>query len=50
MSLLDDYDALLLDLDGTVYRGEEPIPGVDGAVEAARTRQVTVRFVTNNAS
>lgn len=50
MSLLDDYDALLLDLDGTVYRGEEPIPGVDGAVEAARKQQVTVRFVTNNAS
>jgi HAD superfamily hydrolase (TIGR01457 family) len=50
MSLLDDYDALLLDLDGTVYRGEAPIPGVDGAVEAARKQQVTVRFVTNNAS
>jgi glycerol 3-phosphatase-2 len=50
MSLLDDYDALLLDLDGTVYRGEEAIPGVDRAVEAARNQHVTVRFVTNNAS
>jgi HAD superfamily hydrolase (TIGR01450 family) len=50
MSLLDDYDALLFDLDGTIYRGEEPIPGADRAVEAAHQANTTVRFVTNNAS
>jgi HAD superfamily hydrolase (TIGR01457 family) len=50
MSLLDDYDALLFDLDGTIYRGEEPIPGADRAVEAGHRANVTVRFVTNNAS
>lgn len=50
MSLIDDYDALLLDLDGTVYRGEEPVPGADRAVDAARRNSVKVRFVTNNAS
>jgi len=50
MSLLDDYDALLFDLDGTIYRGEEPIPGADRAVAAARDAATTVRFVTNNAS
>jgi glycerol-1-phosphatase len=50
MSLLDDYDALLLDLDGTVYRGEEPVPGAGDAVSVARQHDVTVRFVTNNAS
>lgn len=50
MSLLDDYDALLFDLDGTIYRGEEPIPGADRAVDAAHARGITVRFVTNNAS
>jgi glycerol-1-phosphatase len=50
MSLLDDYDALLLDLDGTIYRGEEAIPGADRAVDAARAHGTTVRFVTNNAS
>lgn len=50
MSLLDDYDALLFDLDGTIYRGEEPIPGADRAVEAAHLANTTVRFVTNNAS
>lgn len=48
--LLDIYDALLLDLDGTVYRGGEAIPGAASAVTAARERGVAVRFVTNNAS
>jgi glycerol-1-phosphatase len=50
MSLLADYDALLFDLDGTIYRGEEPVPGADRAVEAARGHGTKVRFVTNNAS
>lgn len=50
MTLLDDYDALLLDLDGTVYRGDEPVPGASRTVDAAREHDVTVRFVTNNAS
>ncbi|WP_436496419.1 HAD-IIA family hydrolase [Actinokineospora sp. HUAS TT18] len=48
--LLDIYDALLLDLDGTVYRGGEPVPGAEYAVTAARNSNVAVRFVTNNAS
>jgi len=50
MSLLDDYDALLFDLDGTIYRGEEPVPGADRAVDAAHDNGTKVRFVTNNAS
>ncbi|PPK60493.1 HAD-IIA family hydrolase [Actinokineospora auranticolor] len=48
--LLDLYDALLLDLDGTVYRGKQAVEGAAGAVEAARDHGTTVRFVTNNAS
>ncbi|QFZ22329.1 HAD-IIA family hydrolase [Saccharothrix syringae] len=48
--LLDRYDALLLDLDGTVYRGREAVPGAVEAVAAAREHGVGVRFVTNNAS
>jgi glycerol-1-phosphatase len=48
--LLDMYDALLLDLDGTVYRGGEPVPGAPEAVKAARENGTSVRFVTNNAS
>lgn len=50
MSLLDRYDALLFDLDGTVYRGEQVIDGAAEAVEVAHDHAVTVRFVTNNAS
>ncbi|GAA2972863.1 HAD-IIA family hydrolase [Actinokineospora diospyrosa] len=48
--LLDGYDALLFDLDGTVYRGGQAISGAAAAVAAARADGTTVRFVTNNAS
>jgi HAD superfamily hydrolase (TIGR01457 family) len=50
MSLLDRYDALLLDLDGTVYRGPAAVDGAAEAIDDARRRGVTTRFVTNNAS
>ena len=50
MSLLDDYDAALLDLDGTVYRGSGAVDGAEEAVTAAHQHGVAVRFVTNNAS
>jgi len=50
MSLLDDYDALLFDLDGTIYRGTEVVPAAGPAVDAAHAAGTTVRFVTNNAS
>jgi glycerol 3-phosphatase-2 len=49
-TLLDRYDALLLDLDGTVYRGGTAVDGAEPAVRAAHQAGVTVRFVTNNAS
>ncbi|MGH3520095.1 MAG: HAD-IIA family hydrolase [Haloechinothrix sp.] len=49
-SLLDVYDALLLDLDGTVYHGSRAVDGAAEAVHAARQAGVRVRFVTNNAS
>jgi HAD superfamily hydrolase (TIGR01450 family) len=48
--LLDGYDALLLDLDGTVYRGGAVIDGADTAVAAAHQAGTAVRYVTNNAS
>lgn len=50
MTLLDQYDSVLLDLDGTVYRGGEAIPSAAATVKAAHDKHVTVRFVTNNAS
>ena len=48
--LVDRYDAVLFDLDGTVYRGSEAIPGAAEAVNAVRRAGRAVRFVTNNAS
>jgi HAD superfamily hydrolase (TIGR01450 family) len=50
MTLLDRYDALLFDLDGTVYRGEHAVDGAAEAVAAAHEAKTTIRFVTNNAS
>lgn len=46
-TLVDDFDCLLLDLDGTVFRGHEP---TDGAVEALAATTARTLFVTNNAS
>ncbi len=47
ISLVQQYDCLLLDLDGTVFRGHEP---TEGAVDALATAKIRQLFVTNNAS
>lgn len=44
------YDAFLLDLDGVLYRGDEPVPGAAEAVERLRALGKGIAFVTNNAS
>lgn len=46
-SLASRHDALLVDLDGTLIRGTQPIPGVAQALEASG---LPVVYVTNNAS
>lgn len=46
MSLLATHDALLLDLDGTVWEGGRAIPG---AVEAINAASVPGVYITNNA-
>jgi HAD superfamily hydrolase (TIGR01450 family) len=48
--LLDAYDAILLDLDGTVFKGTEAIPGAPQTIQQLRDASKAVRFVTNNAS
>jgi 4-nitrophenyl phosphatase len=40
----------LLDLDGTVYRGEELIPGAREFIELLRSRGIGYVFLTNNSS
>src|ERR1700739_4804089 len=41
------YDCLLIDLDGTVFRGAEPTNGAVQSLDEVRSRKL---FVTNNAS
>ena len=48
--LVDPYDAILLDLDGVLYRWPEPIPGAADTVAALRGSGKRVAFVTNSAS
>jgi glycerol-1-phosphatase len=46
-TLAQEHDCLLLDLDGTVFRGQEP---TQGSVETLATVGARTLFVTNNAS
>jgi HAD superfamily hydrolase (TIGR01450 family) len=43
------YDVALLDLDGVVYRGPEPVVHASDALAAAREAGMRLSFVTNNA-
>ncbi|HWR47501.1 MAG TPA: HAD-IIA family hydrolase [Pseudonocardiaceae bacterium] len=47
---LEGYDALLLDLDGTVTRGVEVVPEAPDVVNEVRQAGRAVQFITNNAS
>jgi HAD superfamily hydrolase (TIGR01450 family) len=42
------YAAYIFDLDGTIYLGDDLLPGARGLVEALRDRGRPVRFVSNN--
>lgn len=42
-----DVSGLLIDLDGTLYIGDEPIPGAIEAVERLKESGFAIRFVTN---
>lgn len=46
-SLAAQHDALLVDLDGTLIRGSQPVPGASEALESCG---LPVVYVTNNAS
>ena len=43
-----DFDGIVCDMDGVVYRGDEPIPGSIEAVRALHDRGVRLLFCTNN--
>lgn len=42
------YEGVVLDVDGTLIRGSEPIPGAIEAVEVIRERGLSIAFVSNN--
>lgn len=46
-SIAQQYDCLLLDLDGTVFRGHQPTEGAVDSLDGIDSRKL---FVTNNAS
>jgi glycerol 3-phosphatase-2 len=48
--LCEAYDAALLDLDGVLYVGPDPVPRAADSVRAARAKGMRAAFVTNNAS
>lgn len=48
--LINQFDSLLLDLDGVVYRGKQSIDGAVEAIAKARVLGKTVGYITNNAA
>lgn len=42
------YGGVILDLDGTVYRGDTVLPGVGDAIETIRHRDANLCFFSNN--
>ena len=42
------YQLYIFDLDGTLYRGDEALPGAVETVQALQANGSTVRFLTNN--
>lgn len=50
MEMRPQYKAMIVDLDGCVYRGDRLVPGSREALEAVKARGVEVLFLTNNSS
>jgi HAD superfamily hydrolase (TIGR01450 family) len=48
MTLADEFDGLLVDLDGVVWLGREPVPGAVEALRELLDRGKRIVFVTNN--
>jgi HAD superfamily hydrolase (TIGR01450 family) len=43
-----NYAGALVDMDGTLYRGDTPIPGAVEAIDTLRDAGIAVQFLTNN--
>ncbi|MGH2554911.1 MAG: HAD-IIA family hydrolase, partial [Actinomycetota bacterium] len=44
------HDALFIDLDGVVYRGDQAVPGAPAALEQLRVLNIKLLFLTNNSA
>lgn len=49
-TIRDKHDVLLVDLDGTLYRGQHAVPGAADAIRAAADAGARSLYITNNAS
>lgn len=47
---LSQYTAVLMDMDGVIYRGNEPLPGVNELLALLRRHGVAYACVTNNST
>jgi len=50
LDALCDIQALVIDMDGVLWRGENPMPGLSDFFELLRERPIAFRLATNNAS
>jgi glycerol 3-phosphatase-2 len=50
VSVIDDYDGFLVDLDGVVWTGRDPVPGSPEALATMLAAGKEIVFVTNNPS
>lgn len=50
MPIADSYDGFLIDLDGVVWVGHDPVPGSPETLAALREAGKEIAFVTNNPS
>src|SRR5258708_24610523 len=50
MLMTEQRIGLLLDMDGVIYRGDEPVPGAADFIGRLRARRVPFLFLTNNSA
>ncbi|HEY1734645.1 MAG TPA: HAD family hydrolase, partial [Acidimicrobiales bacterium] len=48
--LIDQFDAALFDLDGTLFRGCTAVPGAPDELAQLARREVAIGYLTNNGS
>ena len=50
MATLTDINHLIIDMDGVLYRGNQPLPRLGEFFEFLRDRPIPFRLATNNSS